>query len=83
MDEKILFAVSTSLALFQIQLNALLLLLEREHPTAKVREEFQRLTSEGVEAVGIDTMEAIKGRIRAGILQQEQQGPGSNGEGSA
>jgi hypothetical protein len=83
MDEKNLTAVSTSLALFQIQLNAFLLLLEHEHPNAKIREDFQRLTSEGVEAVGIDTMEAIKSRIREGILQQEQQGLGSNGKGSS
>ena len=32
MDDKTLTAVSTSLALFQIQLNALVLLLERQTP---------------------------------------------------
>jgi hypothetical protein len=39
MDEKTLTAVSTTLALFQIQLNALLLLFERQFPTAQMKEE--------------------------------------------
>jgi hypothetical protein len=70
MDDKTITAVSTSLALFQIQINALLLLLERQVPTVPIREEFQRLISEGVQAVGIETMEGIKTRIREGIVQQ-------------
>jgi len=45
-----------------------------------IRDHFQRLISEGVEAVGIETMEAIKSRIQEGIIQQEMD-PGSNGEG--
>ena len=80
MDNKTITAVSTSLALMQIQVNALLLLLDQQHPTASIRDHFQRLTREGVEAVGIETMEGIKSRIQEGIIQQEMN-LGSNGEG--
>jgi hypothetical protein len=68
MDEKTLTAVSTSLALMQIQVNALLLLLERHTPGFPIKEEFQQLISEGVQTVG--TMEGIKSRIYEGIVQQ-------------
>lgn len=71
MDDKTLTAISTSLALMQIQVNALLLLLERQHPDVPIREDFQRLISEGVQAVGLETMEGIKNRIREGILNQD------------
>jgi hypothetical protein len=50
MDDKTT-AVSTSLALMQIQVNALLLLLDQQHLTALVWDHFQRLVSEGVERV--------------------------------
>jgi len=78
MDDKTITAVSTSLALMQIQVNALLLLLERHTPGVPIKEDFQRLISEGLETVGIETMESIKNRIREGIIQQEQ---GDNGNG--
>jgi len=81
MDEKTLTAVSTSLALMQIQVNALLLLLQRQNPDVPLREEFQRLISEGVQAVGVETMEAIKDRIREGIIQEEMKDMGPNGQG--
>ena len=71
MDDKTITAVSTSLALMQIQMNALLLLLDQQHPTASIRDHFQRLVSEGVQAVGVDTMEGIKSRIHEGIIQQD------------
>ncbi|HEU4685126.1 MAG TPA: hypothetical protein VFS39_11555 [Nitrospira sp.] len=80
MDEKVVTAVSTSLALMQIQVNALLLMLERQHPTVPFREEFQRLIREGVEAVGMETMESIKQRILDGILQQERGEGNGNGK---
>lgn len=73
MDEKTLNAVSTSLALFQIQLNALLLLVERQ-TGSNIRQDFERLVSEGVQAVGRDTMESIRNRIREGIVQQDIEG---------
>ena len=38
MDDKTLTAISTSLALMQIQVNALLLLLERYTPDAPINE---------------------------------------------
>ena len=63
MDDKTITAVSTSLALMQLQVNALLLLLEQQHPSIPLRAEFQRLISEGVETVGVETMEGIKSRI--------------------
>jgi hypothetical protein len=72
MDEKTITAVSTSLALMQIQVNALLLLLERHTPGVPIKEEFQQLISEGVQAVGLETMEGIKSRIYEGIVQQAE-----------
>ena len=74
MDEKTITAVSTSLALMQIQVNALLLLLERHTPGVPIKEEFQQLISEGVQTVGLETMEGIKSRIYEGIVQQEPEG---------
>ena len=79
MDDKTITAVSTSLALMQIQVNALLLLMERQTPGLPIKEDFQRLISEGVQTVGIETMESIKNRIREGITQQEEQGDNGNG----
>ena len=81
MDEKTLTAVSTTLALFQIQLNAVLLLLERHVATTPIREDFQRLVNEGVQAVGMETMEGIKSRIREGIVQQDIEGLGFDEKG--
>jgi hypothetical protein len=69
-DEKTITAVSTSLALMQIQVNALLLLLERHTPGVSIKEEFQQLISDGVQTVGLETMEGIKSRIHEGIVQQ-------------
>lgn len=71
MDDKTLNALSTTLALFQIQLNALMLLVDRHVAAGTVRDDFQRLVSEGVSTVGIETMKEIKNRIREGIVQQD------------
>lgn len=68
MDEKTLTAVSTTLAVFQIQLNALVLLMERQAPDPQVKAEFQRLVSEGVQFAGMETMQSFKERIREGII---------------
>jgi hypothetical protein len=72
MDDKTLTAVATSLALMQIQVNALMLLLERHTPGVPIKEEFQQLINEGVQMVGLETMEGIKKRIYEGIIHQEQ-----------
>ena len=72
MDDKTLTAVATSLALMQIQVNALMLLLERHTPDVPIKEEFHELISEGVQTVGVETMEGIKKRIYEGMFQQEQ-----------
>lgn len=72
MDDKTLTAVATSLALLQIQMNALLLLLERQTPGVPIKEDFQRLISEGVQTVGLETMQGIKSRIYEGIIQEEK-----------
>ena len=69
--------VSTALALMQIQVNALLLLLERHTPGVPIKEEFQQLISEGVQTVGLETMEGIKSQIYEGIVQQEEQDKGN------
>ena len=74
MDEKTITAVSTSLALMQIQVNALLLLLERHTPGAPIKEDFQRLISEGVQTVGVETMQGIKSRIYEAIIEPGQEG---------
>jgi hypothetical protein len=77
MDEKTLTAVATSLALMQIQVNALLLLLERQTPGQPIKEQFQQLISEGVQTVGVETMQGIKSRLYEGILQQDQKDNGN------
>jgi hypothetical protein len=78
MDDKTITAVSTFVVMMQIQVNALLLLMERQTPGLPIKQDFQRLISEGVQTIGIETMESIKNRIREGIAQQEQ---GDNGNG--
>lgn len=77
MDDKTITAISTSLALMQIQVNALVLLFEQQAGES-IKEDFQRLISEGVQAVGLETMQGIKSRIYEGISQQE---PGASGNG--
>jgi hypothetical protein len=57
----------------QIQVNALVLLLEQQLGVS-VKEDFQRLISEGVQAVGLETMQGIRSRIYEGIIQQDQGG---------
>jgi hypothetical protein len=71
MDEKTITAISTTLALMQIQINALMLLLQRQAPGVLIQEEFKALTDQGVQTVGVETMEAIKKRIKDGIVQRE------------
>ena len=48
MDDKTLTALSTTLALFHIQLNALMLFVDRHLAAGTVRDDFQQLLSEGV-----------------------------------
>ena len=57
-------------------MNALLLLLEHHAPDVPIKEDFQRLIGEGVETVGLETMQSIKNRIREGIIQAEIEGLG-------
>ena len=70
MDDKTLIALSTTLAFFQIQLNAPMLLADRHVAARTVREDFQRW-SKGVSSVGLETMKEIKNRIWEGIIQQD------------
>ena len=70
-NDKTLTARSTTLALFQIQLNALMLLVDRYVQAGTVREDFQRLVSGGVSQVGHETMKEIKRRIQEGVIQQD------------
>ena len=72
MDEKALTAVCTSLALLQIQINALLLLVDRHTENETIREDFQRLVNEGVETVGIKTMEGIKTEFGRGSFSRSR-----------
>ncbi|HET9845798.1 MAG TPA: hypothetical protein VFQ02_08585 [Nitrospira sp.] len=74
MDDKTLTAFCTTLALFQIQLNALMLLIDRHVEAGTVREDFQRLVSEGVESVGMETMTDIKNRIREMTIPKDTGG---------
>lgn len=62
MDAKTITAISNSLALMQIQVNALLLLFEQQTGLS-IKGDFQRLISEGVQTVGLETMQGIKSRI--------------------
>ena len=82
MDDKTITAVATTFALFQIQLNALLLLMQQQHPAIPIREEYQRLTNEGVQAVGLETMKGLKKQLLDAIAQQQKTEP-SNGDGHA
>ena len=75
-NDKTLTARSTTLALFQIQLNALMLLVDRYVQAGTVREDFQRLVSGGVSQVGHETMKEIKRRIQEGVIQQDLEGLG-------
>lgn len=75
MDDKTATAVATTFALFQIQLNALLLLIEQQHPSVPIREEYQRLTNEGVQAVGLETMKGLKKQLLDAIAQQQKTEP--------
>jgi hypothetical protein len=77
MDDKTITAIATSLALMQIQVNALLLLIEQQTGLS-IREDFQRLIKEGVQTVGLETMQGIKSRIYEGIVQ-EGEGEAGNG----
>jgi hypothetical protein len=77
MDDKTITAIATSLALMQIQVNALLLLFEQQTGLS-IREDFQRLIKEGVQTVGLETMQGIKSRIYEGIVQ-EGEGEAGNG----
>ena len=70
MDDKTLTGLSTTLALFQVQLNALMLLVDRYGPAGRVREDFQRLVSEGVATVGVETMKLIKNLIGRGLFNR-------------
>ena len=56
---------------------ALLLLLERHTLGVPIKEEFQQLISEGVQTVGLETMEGIKSRIYEGIVQQDEKDTGN------
>ena len=76
MDDKTITAISTSLALMQIQVNALLLLFEQQTGLS-IKDDFQRLISEGVQTVGLETMQGIKSRIYEGIVQQGEGGAGN------
>jgi len=76
MDDKTITAISTSLALMQIQVNALLLLFEQQTGLS-IKEDFQRLIKEGVQTVGLETMQGIKSRIYEGIIQQEEKDKGN------
>ena len=49
-----------------------MLLLESHDRGVSIKEEFQQLIGEGVQTVGLETMQAIKDRIYEGIIQQEQ-----------
>jgi hypothetical protein len=66
-DDKTPTALSTTLTLFQIQLNPLMLLVDRHVTSGTVREDFQRLVGEGVSTVGLETLKEIKNRIREGL----------------
>src|SRR5262245_49982591 len=66
MDEKTLTAVSTSLALFQIQLNALVLFLERQTSNTSIRQDFEQLVSDGVKALEAASEKGSCSRILKG-----------------
>jgi len=70
MDDKTLNALSASLALLQIQLNAVLSLLQAQHPTVPMRDLFCQTVEEGVELAGPQTMQQFRDRLRQDIVFQ-------------
>lgn len=82
MDDKTVTALATTFTVFEIQLNALLLLVQQQHPAVPIREHYQRLTSEGVQEVGWETMNSLKKQLLDAIAQQQQACP-SNIHGQA
>jgi hypothetical protein len=48
-----------------------MLLVDRHVAAGTVRDDFQRLVSEGAANVGLQTMKEIKNRIPEGIIQQD------------
>ncbi len=82
MDDKTVTALATTFAVFEIQLNALLLLVQQQHPAVPIREAYQRLTNEGVQEVGWETMNSLKKQLLEAIAQQQQVCPSNvNGQG--
>jgi hypothetical protein len=70
MDDKTLNGLSASLTLLQIQLNAVLSLLQAQYPTVPMRDLFCRTVEEGVELVGPQTMQQFRDRLRQDIVFQ-------------
>ncbi len=71
MDDKTLNALSASLTLLQIQLNAALSLLQAQHPTVPMRDLFRHTVEEGVKSLGPRTMQQIRDRLRQDIVFQD------------
>ena len=70
MDDKTLTAVSTSLALMQIQVNALLLQLERHTPEAPIKEDFQRLIVRGSKQSASKRCRALRIGFAKGLFRR-------------
>jgi hypothetical protein len=70
MDDKTLNALSASMTLLQIQLNAVLSLLQAQHPTVPMRDLFCRTVEEEVELFGPQTMQQFRDRLRQDIVFQ-------------
>ena len=71
MDQKTLDSISTQLSLVQLQIDALVLMIQEQHPTEPVREQFGQLVDERVKDGGLQTMQGFRERIREGIVHQD------------
>ena len=70
MDDKTLNALSASMTLLQFQLNAVLSLLQAQHPTVPMKDLFCRTVEEAVELVGPQTMQQFRDRLREDMVFQ-------------
>ena len=77
MGDKTLIPVVTSLALMQLQSMPYCSYWSVRRLVPRLRKTSQQLIREGVQTVGVETMEGIKSRLYEGILQQDQKDKGN------
>lgn len=70
MDEKVLMAISAQLTYLQLQIDGLLTLFLLHHPQERALAQL-RLILDGHDREGAEIQQAVRDRIRAGVVIQE------------